>query len=73
MMLVLTVHQQQNSFRALYRTFTQCCVIEDEGDIVFYKNSKGEAARVIADNINIRDYSDPSASGQSTDPGVKSA
>jgi hypothetical protein len=46
----------QNSFRALYRTFTQCCFIEDEGDIVFYKNSKGEAARVVADDVDIRDY-----------------
>jgi len=39
----------QNTFRALYRTFSECCFIEDKGDIVFYKNRKGEAARVVAD------------------------
>ncbi|KAJ7281581.1 delta-12 fatty acid desaturase [Mycena rebaudengoi] len=36
------------TFRALYRTFTQCCFIEDDGDIVFYKNKDGKAARVLA-------------------------
>ena len=40
--------RNQNSFRALYRTFTQCCFIEDDGDIVFYKNKEGKAARVLA-------------------------
>ncbi|KIJ96322.1 hypothetical protein K443DRAFT_45311, partial [Laccaria amethystina LaAM-08-1] len=29
----------------LYRSFTQCLFIEDEGDIVFYKNKHGIAAR----------------------------
>lgn len=42
----------QNSFRALYRTFTECCFIEDKGDIVFYKNRKGEAARIVADDVD---------------------
>ncbi|KAI3612711.1 delta-12 fatty acid desaturase protein [Moniliophthora roreri] len=37
-----------NTFRALYRTFTQCKFIEDKGDIVFYKNREGRAARVLA-------------------------
>lgn len=36
-----------NTFRALWRTFTECCFIEDEGDIVFYKNKNGEAAREV--------------------------
>lgn len=39
----------QNTFRALYRTFTQCCFIEDDGDIVFYKNKDGKAQRVLAE------------------------
>jgi hypothetical protein len=39
----------QNTFRALYRTFTQCCFIEDDGDIVFYKNKDGKVQRVLAD------------------------
>ncbi|KAL0071160.1 hypothetical protein AAF712_001720 [Marasmius tenuissimus] len=41
-------YDSTNSFRSLYRTFTQCCFIEDEGDIVFYKNREGKAARVLS-------------------------
>ncbi|KAJ6607467.1 delta-12 fatty acid desaturase [Mycena sp. CBHHK59/15] len=41
-------YDSTNTFRALYRTFTQCCFIEDDGDIVFYKNKDGNAARVLA-------------------------
>ncbi|KAJ8517143.1 hypothetical protein ONZ45_g5620 [Pleurotus djamor] len=44
-------YDSTNTFRALYRTFTQCCFIEDDGDIVFYKNKDGEAARVLASDI----------------------
>jgi omega-6 fatty acid desaturase (delta-12 desaturase) len=36
-------------FRALYRSFTQCCFIEDEGDVIFYKNSKGKAQRFLSE------------------------
>ncbi|KAK0198431.1 fatty acid desaturase-domain-containing protein [Armillaria mellea] len=36
------------SFYALYRSFTQCLFVEEEGDIVFYKDKKGEAAREVA-------------------------
>ncbi|EEB96559.1 hypothetical protein MPER_04290, partial [Moniliophthora perniciosa FA553] len=39
-----------NSFRALYRTFTECCFIEDDGEIVFYKNKQGKAARELAED-----------------------
>ncbi|KAF8880016.1 fatty acid desaturase-domain-containing protein [Infundibulicybe gibba] len=35
------------SFYALYRSFTQCLFIEEEGDIVFYKNKYGNAAREV--------------------------
>ncbi|KAL0570122.1 hypothetical protein V5O48_011838 [Marasmius crinis-equi] len=38
-----------NTFRALYRNFVQCEFVEDEGDIVFYKNREGEAARFVAE------------------------
>ncbi|THU99412.1 hypothetical protein K435DRAFT_751838 [Dendrothele bispora CBS 962.96] len=41
-------YDSTNSFRALYRSFTECMFIEDEGDIVFYKNSQGKASRVLA-------------------------
>lgn len=35
------------SFYALYRSFTQCLFIEEEGDIIFYKNKHGVAAREV--------------------------
>nr|BAL02933.1 delta-12 fatty acid desaturase [Pholiota nameko] len=41
-------YDSTNTFRALYRTFTQCCFIEDDGDIVFYKNKDGKLSRVLA-------------------------
>ncbi|KAJ7581901.1 delta-12 fatty acid desaturase [Mycena floridula] len=43
-------YDSTNTFRALYRTFTECCFIEDDGDIVFCKNREGKAARVLADS-----------------------
>ncbi|TFY81120.1 hypothetical protein EWM64_g2894 [Hericium alpestre] len=41
-------YDSTNTFRALYRSFTECCFIEDEGDIVFYKNKDGEVQRRLA-------------------------
>ncbi|TEB24546.1 delta-12 fatty acid desaturase [Coprinellus micaceus] len=40
-------YDSTNSFRALYRSFSQCCFIEDDGDIVFYKNKDGRPLRVL--------------------------
>ncbi|KAH9910878.1 fatty acid desaturase-domain-containing protein [Epithele typhae] len=34
---------------ALWRSFTQCTFIEDEGDVVFFKNQRGEVGRECAD------------------------
>ncbi len=28
----------------MYRVFTECKFVEDEGDVVFYKNAYGQAA-----------------------------
>ncbi|KAG5636052.1 hypothetical protein H0H81_009248 [Sphagnurus paluster] len=42
-------YDSTNTFRALYRTFTQCCFVEDDGDIVFYKDKHGQVSRVLAD------------------------
>jgi len=42
-------YDSTNTFRALYRTFTQCCFIEDDGEIIFYKNRDGKASRVLAE------------------------
>ncbi|KAG5724863.1 Delta(12) fatty acid desaturase [Termitomyces sp. T112] len=33
---------------ALYRSFTQCLFVEEEGNIIFYKNRHGVAARELA-------------------------
>jgi len=41
-------YDSTNTFRALYRTFSKCIFIEDDGDIVFYKNKDGKAARTLA-------------------------
>jgi hypothetical protein len=41
----------QPSFYALYRSFTQCQFIEDEGDIIFYKNREGKAVRAIHPSV----------------------
>ncbi|KAL7284512.1 hypothetical protein ACG7TL_001803 [Trametes sanguinea] len=35
---------------ALWRSFTQCTFIEPEGDVVFFKNQRGEAVREYADD-----------------------
>ncbi|KAF9041637.1 fatty acid desaturase-domain-containing protein [Panaeolus papilionaceus] len=43
-------YDSTNTFYALYRSFTQCLFVEDEGDIVFYKNKKGVAARIVAES-----------------------
>ncbi|KAF8324722.1 fatty acid conjugase [Cantharellus anzutake] len=50
-----------NTFRALYRSFTQCEFVEDDGDIIMWKNKKGEAARKIAGTIEVPLSGDQSA------------
>jgi len=40
-------YDSTNSFYALYRTFTQCLFVEEEGGIVFYKNKEGKAVREV--------------------------
>ncbi|KAF8344412.1 delta-12 fatty acid desaturase [Amanita rubescens] len=42
-------YDSTNSFRALHRSFTQCLFIEDEGDIIFYRNKYGQQARSLAE------------------------
>ena len=37
----------QPSFYALYRSFTECLFVEEDGNIVFYKNGEGKAARAV--------------------------
>ncbi|KAF8069220.1 delta-12 fatty acid desaturase [Lyophyllum atratum] len=45
-------YDSSSCFRALYRNFTECCFIEDDGEIVFYKNKYGRPARVLKDNVD---------------------
>ena len=40
----------QPTLYALWRSFTQCTFIEAEGDIVFFKNQRGEALREYTDS-----------------------
>ena len=37
----------QPSFYALYRSFTECLFVEEDADIVFYKNKEGKAVRAV--------------------------
>ncbi|KAF8192985.1 fatty acid desaturase-domain-containing protein [Pholiota molesta] len=39
------------TFYALYRSFSQCLFIEDEGEIIFYKNKDGIAQREVAESV----------------------
>ncbi|KAK7678671.1 hypothetical protein QCA50_018252 [Cerrena zonata] len=43
-------YDSTNSLYALYRSFTECVFVEDEGGIVFYKNADGVASRYVADS-----------------------
>ncbi|KAJ7194928.1 delta-12 fatty acid desaturase protein [Mycena pura] len=40
-------YDSTNSFYALYRSFTQCVFIDDEGEVVMYRNGEGKTAREI--------------------------
>ena len=44
-------YDSTNIFRALWRSFTECVFVEDEGDIVFYKNKDGAAQRALAKTV----------------------
>jgi len=41
-------HQtDENCWKSLFKSYSQCRFVEDEGDVVFYKNAKGKAARAV--------------------------
>lgn len=46
---IVNIHQP--TFYALYRSFTECIFVEEEGDILFYKNKDGVAQRKVADFV----------------------
>lgn len=37
----------ENFWLSLWKSYTQCRFVEDEGDVVFYKNAKGKAIRRV--------------------------
>ena len=43
-----TLTHAQNTFYALYRSFTQCVYVDDDEPVVFYRNRRGEAVRDVA-------------------------
>jgi hypothetical protein len=38
----------QPVYRAVYRAFTQCYFVEDDDEVVFYKDQKGRQGRQLA-------------------------
>lgn len=46
-LLTMRLTAFQPSFYALYRSFTECLFVEEDGDIVFYKNKEGKAVREV--------------------------
>ncbi|THH18379.1 hypothetical protein EW146_g2583 [Bondarzewia mesenterica] len=40
-------YDSTNSFYALYRSFTKCCFVENEGDILLYKDRSGHTQRSL--------------------------
>ncbi|KZT22915.1 hypothetical protein NEOLEDRAFT_1070416 [Neolentinus lepideus HHB14362 ss-1] len=53
---VLRDHYNYDStgiFFALWRSFRQCTFIEDDGDVVFFKNQQGEAVREVLGSAGV--------------------
>ncbi|KAH9941308.1 fatty acid desaturase-domain-containing protein [Epithele typhae] len=44
-------YDSTNTFYALYRSFTECCFIEDDGSIVFYCGREGQTQRALAEGV----------------------
>ncbi|KAF8588440.1 hypothetical protein K439DRAFT_1335132 [Ramaria rubella] len=60
---VLKDHYSYDStytFYALWRSFTECVFVEDDGDVLFYKNRRGQVARRLQ-------ISEPGQSGSTDD------
>ncbi|KAF9506555.1 hypothetical protein BS47DRAFT_1399401 [Hydnum rufescens UP504] len=45
-------YDSTNTFRALYRSFTNCEFVEDDGGIVMWKNREGKAVRKVAGEVD---------------------
>ncbi|KAI9626409.1 hypothetical protein H4Q26_017872 [Puccinia striiformis f. sp. tritici PST-130] len=56
-------HQtDENAWLSLWKVYNQCRFVEDEGDVVFWKNAKGQAARRLGS---------PGSKGSVSDSGVE--
>ncbi|KAI8460468.1 fatty acid desaturase-domain-containing protein [Phakopsora pachyrhizi] len=52
-------HQtDENCWKSLYKSYSNCKFVEDEGDVVFYKNSKGRTARKVVMKCKKENVSD---------------
>jgi omega-6 fatty acid desaturase (delta-12 desaturase) len=40
-------YDSSNTFRALYRSFSECLFVEDQGDVVFYNDKTGMPKRKL--------------------------
>ena len=60
-------YDSTNIFRALWRSFTECVFVEDEGDIVFYKNMKAETLREVRHEESASDAVSDSDSSSSAE------
>lgn len=47
----------QNPFTALWESYNNCQFVEDEGDVVFYRNKQGEAVRRPAEQYRVKSKS----------------
>ncbi|KIJ38494.1 hypothetical protein M422DRAFT_33273 [Sphaerobolus stellatus SS14] len=53
---ILKEHYSYDStytYYALWRSLTQCCFVEDAGDVLFYKNGNGELLREVEMEIRV--------------------
>lgn len=54
-------HSDENPWKSLWKCYNECRFVEDEGDVVFFKNSKGQAAIRLGS---------PTSKGSVSDSGV---
>lgn len=45
-------YDETGTFRSIYRNFRECTFIEDDGDILFYRNRKGIPTRQMDGSVS---------------------
>ncbi|KAF8220193.1 hypothetical protein L208DRAFT_1382738 [Tricholoma matsutake] len=51
-------YSEKPSFQALWESYNFCQFVEDEGEVLFYRNKKGEAIRRPADEYRVKSKSE---------------